>query len=922
MKKRYHSAAIWNRFQRLVLVALFLFAGTAAPAQAQDEDDYHQFIRSVLEEDYELTGGDFILGSDEQAVIDILATRGIFPSSYELNQTQEDLPFTNYWTVTIPSTGTKEMTWVTSSDVDAGDVLLAAQLIRGESDQGETALASFQFGSANIDGDGSSLNQSDQDVSFEWELKLLPFEAVRPYPSGEGAYRLQLSQQLQTVEVAPPVVINFGRSMSIGQLNAALVQDPNAPLEARMSADPPRGAAPLTVLFNGGGSVSPAEVTAYDWTFGDGNTGSGSVVEHTYETGGLYDVSLIVTDARGERDTTSQAVYVFDGVGLPESPLEIPYTSVVPELDGEPDDLYADAASIAATIHVTGIMEPDSPSDLSATAHFVWDASYLYAYFEVDDDQLVNDSQDAYQDDSVELYLDGENEKCLQCYDENDEGFTFSYGDTTGVTEEAMYANSETEDGYIIEARIPWNALNTYPVPDKRIGLEFGVNDDDGTNRETKLHWYSLQDQAYQWASEFGTAVLTGGENEVLVAVAEASVGQALAGEEVTFSGAQSYGATSHTWNFGDGETADGPEATHAYAERGRYMATLTVEGNGMTAVDSVAVIVVDPISGDPVFWSFDGAEPPMTMDAYYGFDLALEPGVVVGDGRLGQALVLDGSAAAHAVDEEAGGYLNGLSAITIAFWSKSNSADTDSGFFFDHEPSGGDDGVGFRYDAAGWATGCTACLKGSIGVHDAEGNPNGVSFESAASGIQTTEWQHLAYTWSSGEPIRVFVDGEEVELVFGSPDNAVGTIQGVETFYIGRGGKDEDRSWDGMIDEFYIFPRALQQDEVQLLMEGNLNVATEESDVPERFAIESIYPNPFNPRATARLALPHSGDYNVRIFNVLGQVVEQRTLEMAAPGRMELPLELGRFASGIYFLRVEHQASGKIVEGKALLLK
>ncbi|MFG6439419.1 PKD domain-containing protein [Roseateles sp. LKC17W] len=53
-----------------------------------------------------------------------------------------------------------------------------------------------------------------------------------------------------------------------------------------------------------GGEASPA-ITGHAWTFGDGGTGSGSTVSHTYTTAGTYTVTLTVTDALGQMATAS-----------------------------------------------------------------------------------------------------------------------------------------------------------------------------------------------------------------------------------------------------------------------------------------------------------------------------------------------------------------------------------------------------------------------------------------------------------------------------------------------------------------------------------------------------------------------------------------------------------------------------------------
>jgi len=58
---------------------------------------------------------------------------------------------------------------------------------------------------------------------------------------------------------------------------------------------------PAVINFNS--NVTGASPYSYQWTFGDGGTANTSSPTHTYNTPGIYSVSLIVTDANGCKDT-------------------------------------------------------------------------------------------------------------------------------------------------------------------------------------------------------------------------------------------------------------------------------------------------------------------------------------------------------------------------------------------------------------------------------------------------------------------------------------------------------------------------------------------------------------------------------------------------------------------------------------------
>ena len=58
----------------------------------------------------------------------------------------------------------------------------------------------------------------------------------------------------------------------------------------------------------------------YSWNFGDGSTGSGPSVEHTYNLAGNFTVTLTVTDRGGNSNTFSQVVEVLGANGQPAPP--------------------------------------------------------------------------------------------------------------------------------------------------------------------------------------------------------------------------------------------------------------------------------------------------------------------------------------------------------------------------------------------------------------------------------------------------------------------------------------------------------------------------------------------------------------------------------------------------------------------------
>jgi subtilisin family serine protease len=88
---------------------------------------------------------------------------------------------------------------------------------------------------------------------------------------------------------------------------------------------------------------------------------------------------------------------------------------------------------------------------------------------------------------------------------------------------------------------------------------------------------------------------------------------------------------------------------------------------------------------------------------------------------------------------------------------------------------------------------------------------------------------------------------------------------------------------------------------------------------LPERFVLHQNYPNPFNPSTTIIFDLPRAAEYELRIYNALGQQVHEQ-IGRSGAGRVSVKWNAGEFASGVYLYKVE--ADGYAETRKMLLLK
>ncbi len=87
-----------------------------------------------------------------------------------------------------------------------------------------------------------------------------------------------------------------------------------APPTVIATANPSSGGAPLTVSFYATVSQGLGPFT-YSWSFGDGTSGTGQSVSHTYNSAGTFSAQVVVTDSRSRSASDSATVTVSSSGG-------------------------------------------------------------------------------------------------------------------------------------------------------------------------------------------------------------------------------------------------------------------------------------------------------------------------------------------------------------------------------------------------------------------------------------------------------------------------------------------------------------------------------------------------------------------------------------------------------------------------------
>ena len=94
----------------------------------------------------------------------------------------------------------------------------------------------------------------------------------------------------------------------------------------------------------------------------------------------------------------------------------------------------------------------------------------------------------------------------------------------------------------------------------------------------------------------------------------------------------------------------------------------------------------------------------------------------------------------------------------------------------------------------------------------------------------------------------------------------------------------------------------------------------TGDGQLPKEFALEPVYPNPFNALTRVIYDLPTAGIATVTIHDIAGRTVAKLTDGHQDGGRYETVWDGGGYAAGMYFIRLS--AGGKVMVRKAILIR
>ena len=131
-------------------------------------------------------------------------------------------------------------------------------------------------------------------------------------------------------------------------------------------------------------------------------------------------------------------------------------------------------------------------SDASIRFASLYDSENLYFFIEVKDDQLVSNSTSVFNDDSIEIYIDGLNDNAGP-YANDDHHLVIGPGGSESFGPASLQPQGtilQTDEGYNVEISIELEDLGGVEQQ-KAFGFNIAINDDDGLGN-TEVDAYGL----------------------------------------------------------------------------------------------------------------------------------------------------------------------------------------------------------------------------------------------------------------------------------------------------------------------------------------------------------------------------------------------------------------------------------------------
>ena len=397
--------------------------------------------------------------------------------------------------------------------------------------------------------------------------------------------------------------------------------------QASFTASVTSGGAPLPVSFDASASSAlGGTIVSYNWDFGDGQTGSGKLIDHTFAGAGTYAVTLSVVDDANVSAKTSTTITVSAPAPSPNAPPVAVITATQTQTVGAQvafDASKSTDASGTITSYAWDFGDGVTATGVSVTHDFAAAGDYTVVLTVTDDkgataqDKLLVTVVDPPKPANVPPVAEISASTAKSTLH-----FAWDYtGNDPGLAGFKLYQNGRLACT-VNDQTLRQYDCQTY-VDDAKVQL--WVTSFDQTGQESAHSNPTSYDNTGLFPPAAGEAPLSvhftpGASNDPDGTLA------------------------AYAWDFGDGAAASGPEVDHVFALPGSYTVTLTVTDNAGAKTQATTVIKVSdhpPVASGVSFTTLQDQSLTATLSASSATSSPLTFQVVK-NGTLGTATITD----------------------------------------------------------------------------------------------------------------------------------------------------------------------------------------------------------------------------------------------------------------------------------------
>jgi hypothetical protein len=175
----------------------------------------------------------------------------------------------------------------------------------------------------------------------------------------------------------------------------------------------------------------------------------------------------------------------------------------------------------------------------------------------------------------------------------------------------------------------------------------------------------------------------------------------------------------------------------------------------------------------------------------------------------------------------------------------------------------------------------------------------------------------HFVYD-SAASNIKVYKDGVLSLTVAQSPLN-ISLGSGFKV-----GGYSTSATFTGKLDEFRIYKRALDSNEIAATWDTDIpcgiitGVSGNTNTIPVSYRLYQNYPNPFNPETQILFDLPAANNVKLVVYDILGREAATLVDEFRKAGKHSVSFNASNLASGVYLYKLY---AGDYTETKKMML-